>query len=463
MKKKLLRILILLVMILTEVWIVCFAHFFNPNDIQVAFQNSQVEQGEIYQIFYTVPGMEEMEFDEQHVVTVGADSVKNGIFTFSIPYDIVNLRVDFGNQAKDISIENFHIKSGNKEIPVDQEKIETCIILNDITVCQYQGDTLKMVSSGEDPHIAWNVSSWNLQEGTFEQANWKNLICKIVAFIAVLLLAGLFWVKFDFFVEFPTEIYQSKKLIVQLSKNDFKTKYAGSYLGIIWAFVQPIVTVLVYWFVFEKGLRSSGIQDVPFILWLMAGLVPWFFFSDGLNGGTNALLEYQYLVKKVVFRIDILPIVKILSAFYVHFVFVVFMLVVYGFYGYLNSICVIQIIYYSFCLLVLLIGLSYITSAIVGFFRDLTQIISIFLQVGMWMTPIMWNFEGMGLPPILKAIFQLNPMFYIVQGYRDALISHVWFFERPGITLYFWIVTIAILGLGMVVFKKLKVHFADVL
>lgn len=88
-------------------------------------------------------------------------------------------------------------------------------------------------------------------------------------------------------------------MIYKLAKNDFKTKYAGSYLGIIWAFIQPVITVLVYWFVFEVGFRGgSDSLPVPFVLYLVAGIIPWFFFQDGLTGGTNSLLEYSYLVKK---------------------------------------------------------------------------------------------------------------------------------------------------------------------
>jgi teichoic acid transport system permease protein len=125
------------------------------------------------------------------------------------------------------------------------------------------------------------------------------------------------------------EIISNRKLIWDLSKNDFKTRFAGSYLGIIWAFVQPIVTVLVYWFVFEKGMHASGINlrsgiTAPFVLWLIAGLVPWFFFQEVLSGGTNALMEYSYLVKKVVFQIDILPIIKLISALFVHLFFIAF-------------------------------------------------------------------------------------------------------------------------------------------
>ena len=98
----------------------------------------------------------------------------------------------------------------------------------------------------------------------------------------------------------PAELLAGRTLIFQLARNDFKKKYAGSYLGIVWAFVQPVVTVMVYWFVFGM-IRSSSPRPVPFVLWLIAGLIPWFFFQDGLTNGTNALLEYNYLVKNFIF------------------------------------------------------------------------------------------------------------------------------------------------------------------
>ena len=101
-------------------------------------------------------------------------------------------------------------------------------------------------------------------------------------------------------------LIKNKELIVYLAKDDIKKKYAGSSLGFLWAFAQPLVTILIYWFVFQVGLRSTApgqYGDVPFLLWIMCGLIPWFFFSDSINRITNVFLEYSYLVKKVVFDI----------------------------------------------------------------------------------------------------------------------------------------------------------------
>ena len=131
------------------------------------------------------------------------------------------------------------------------------------------------------------------------------------------------------------DFWTNRKLIWKLAKNDFKTRYAGSYFGVVWAMAQPVVIVLVYWFVFQIGLNNATAElkqgiTVPFVLWLVSGIVPWFYFSESLSNGTNALLEYNYLVKKVVFNIDILPLVKTIAALFIHAFFVLFMLLLFA-------------------------------------------------------------------------------------------------------------------------------------
>lgn len=258
------------------------------------------------------------------------------------------------------------------------------------------------------------------------------------------------------------EVLGSRKLIVNLAKNDFKTRFAGSYLGIIWAFIQPVVTVMVYWFVFEKGLRANTTLPYPYVLWLVAGLVPWFFFSEALSGGTNALIEYNYLVKKVVFKISVLPVVKVLSALFINSFFIGFVVILCWCYGYHPDLYTLQLLYYIVGLFLLVLGMAYLTSALVVFFRDLTQIINIVLQVGIWMTPIMWD-ASERLSPELHRILKLNPVYYIVDGYRDSLLGKVGFWEKGLWTCYFWVFVVLLFVVGTTVFKRLKVHFADVL
>lgn len=254
---------------------------------------------------------------------------------------------------------------------------------------------------------------------------------------------------------------KNKDLIVYLSKNDLKTKFAGSYLGIIWAFVQPVVTILLYWFVFQVGLKSQSVSDVPFVMWLMAGLIPWFFFQEAMVNATNCFSEYSYLVKKVVFNIDILPIVKIISSLWIHIFFVCVLVIIYAVAGLFPGAIVFQLIYYSICMIALVLALSYLTSAIAVFFKDTVQIVNIMMQIGVWMTPILWNIDTIGINGKLIMLLKLNPMYYIVQGYRTTLIQGIGFWELKGLTIYFWVFTLVVFAIAYTVYKKLKPHFAD--
>lgn len=268
------------------------------------------------------------------------------------------------------------------------------------------------------------------------------------------------------------ELLKNKKLIWKLSKNDFKSKFAGSFFGIVWAFVQPIITVLVYWIVFDKAL-NAGTQgtkegiEAPFVLWLSAGIVPWFYFSEVLSHGTNTLIEYSYLVQKVVFKIEALPVVKVISSLFVHLFFIAFTVVLFLCYGFTPNLYLLQVIYYSAAMCIMVLGMIYATSALVLFFRDLSQIIGILLQVWIWATPIMWNIDSAAIAPkmqgLLGFIIKANPMYYISSGYRDAFISQTWFWERPVLSVYYWIFTILVFFIGTKIFKKLQPQFADVL
>lgn len=292
----------------------------------------------------------------------------------------------------------------------------------------------------------------------------QELLKKILS-CALILCVCIFFAKwYDKLTTLPIELFQSRHLIWKLAKNDFKKRYAGSYMGALWAMLQPVVTIAMYYIVFDRIMGNSinrGTGEIPYVLFLTAGLVPWFYFNEALNSGTNALLEYNYLVKKVVFKISILPIIKIIAATFIHVFFVCVMLVVAAIYGYYPTIYTLQIFYYGICLFLFVLALSYTTCSIVVFFKDLSQIINIGLQIGIWVTPIMWNLDILDNKWIV--ILKLNPLVYIVNGYRSAVYEREWFFQDFFSTMYFWIITVAIFGIGAMIFKRLKVHFADVL
>lgn len=422
--------------------------------IQYTMQTDKVDT---YQMFYSADGSWSENNSSKQIYST---PYKEQVLTYNIPKDTKVVRLDLGEIPGETHLSHIKIRYLWKAQSIETLILEQNNLMQDIESIDQTGNQITIVKNGNDAHIILNLEKLQVENwfsiDFYMESIFKGLIC-----LGMNILLYLFVRKRKTIYELLNEVIRNKSLIWTLAKNDFKTKYAGSYLGITWAFVQPIITVLIYWFVFQVGFRSAPIEDFPFVLWLVSGIVPWFFFSEALNNATNSMLEYNYLVKKVVFKISILPIVKIMSSLFVHLFFVAFAIILFTLYGYPPTIYLVQTIYYSFSMFILVLGISYATSAIIIFFKDLGQVINIVLQIGMWMTPIMWSYSMM--PQKYQWILKINPMYYIVEGYRDTFINHVWFWTRFNQTIYFWIVAIGCFGLGSLIFKRLKVHFADVL
>jgi lipopolysaccharide transport system permease protein/teichoic acid transport system permease protein len=137
------------------------------------------------------------------------------------------------------------------------------------------------------------------------------------------------------------------------------------------------------------------------------------------------------------------------------------MLGMFIYYHFYPTIYWLQLIYYIFATFILLLGLSWFTSALTVYIRDVSQFVGMVLQFAFWLTPIFWSIER--VPEQYQWLIKLNPLFYIIEGYRNSLIYHKWFWEDINLTIYFWVVTLFIFIIGGLTFKRLRPYFADVL
>ncbi len=257
-------------------------------------------------------------------------------------------------------------------------------------------------------------------------------------------------------------MYKEKELLVTLIVNDFRKQYLGSYLGLTWAFLQPLVFILVIWTVFEHGFKVRPVSDdVPFFVWLVCGMVPWFFFSNSVATGVDAITSNAFLVKKVSFRVGILPVVVVCSEMVIHLGMMLVVMVILMLYGFTPTIYWLQFVYYLVCQFLLLVGLSLLFSALRVFIKDMSNIISVLLQIGFWATPIFWNSEI--LKPEHQAFIKLNPLYYIINGYRETFTEHIWFWQHYKWTGYYFAVIFICIFIGSLVFRRLRPHFGDVL
>ncbi len=248
---------------------------------------------------------------------------------------------------------------------------------------------------------------------------------------------------------------------MEMAKRDISTQYVGSMLGFFWTFINPLVMIFIFWLVFSVGFKIAPKGNVPFVVWLTAGMAIWNTFGEVVNGSTGVILANPHLVKKVVFPLSILPVVKLVSSFITHGVFLLVLVSLILLLGMPFSLYWFQALYYFAAMSILALGVSWMTSSINIFTRDTSQIVNVILQIGFWATPIFWDFSIM--PSKVQFVLKFNPMFYIVQGYRESFIYFVPFWHHWQMTLYFWGVTFFVLALGSIIFLRLRPHFADVL
>lgn len=262
-------------------------------------------------------------------------------------------------------------------------------------------------------------------------------------------------------IRFMVNLFRESGVIWNLAVNDCKARFASSGLGVVWSFLTPLMTILVFWFVFQVGFRNPPIENIPFMVWYIPAFLSWNYFSETLIQVTNSLMEYRYLVKKVNFEVSVIPVIKVISYGLIHLAFIFFIIGINLLYGQGVSIYYLQGFYYFFCMIVLLCALGWMLSAVAAFLPDVVNVIGIVIQIGFWATPIFWNPADMS--PLVQKILKLNPMFYVCQGYRESFIYDIGFWQHPVYTVYFWGFVAVIMFVGIRSFTKLRPQFDDVL
>ncbi len=262
-------------------------------------------------------------------------------------------------------------------------------------------------------------------------------------------------------INYGRQIVRNRGIIVELSRREFKARHLGSGLGLLWSFMHPAILTTIYCLVFTFAMPVGAVNGVPFLLWILAGMVPWFIASEIIGGAATAVTDNRFLVKKVVFQITLLPVIRLLSNIPVHLFLLLVLVIICWARGYPPSWYAPQICYYLACLLALGLGWTLLMSALVPFLKDVGQFVQVTLQIAFWASPLIWRVEN--FPASWKTVAYLNPLCYIVQGYRESLLTHIPVWQHPLITLYFWMFTLTLLIVGGLVFSRLRPHFADVL
>jgi lipopolysaccharide transport system permease protein len=221
------------------------------------------------------------------------------------------------------------------------------------------------------------------------------------------------------------ELVRSRELIVNLVRRDLKVRHRYTALGMLWSLATPLMLVGLYYFIFKYIMRASPAPDakgVPFALYFFCGLTLWNFFNNSVGAATGSVIGSGYLLRKVYFPREILPLTSVLSSLVTFFFeFAVLLVAVFVFVGppgvYVLWIPVIVVV-----VGILSYGLALFLSAATVFFRDIAHFIGIFMQLWFWGTPIIYSLSFISSRPQFARLIKLNPMTGPVIGFRDALL-----------------------------------------
>jgi len=260
-------------------------------------------------------------------------------------------------------------------------------------------------------------------------------------------------------------------LILRLSAFEMKSDNANNYLGALWEIINPMIQLGIYWFVFGIGIRKGSDVDmghgieVPFFMWLLTGMLVWFFVNPSITASSKSIYTRIQLISKMSFPMSAIPSYVIMANFYQHLMLVGVVTVILQFTDYKLSVYYIQLPYFMFAALMFLFSLALITSTLATIVRDVQQMIQSITKMLLYLTPLLWKMDELIINGVdISLLLKLNPLYYLVEGYRASLLGVSWYaLEDPLYTLYFWGLVLVMLTIGSALHLKFRNHFVDYL
>lgn len=258
------------------------------------------------------------------------------------------------------------------------------------------------------------------------------------------------------------EIWQNRVRMFRLAWYELKNQHGGTFFGFLWNFLNPALQVFVYWFVFAIGLRrGNDINGVKYIVWLVVGIICWYFMNQAMLGADMSIINFSDVLKRMKFPMSIVPAKTVAANLITHICSMAIVFIVILASGTKISSSVWLLPYYIFAATFFCLAYSLIASTINVLFRDFHNFMNTILRFLFFVSPVMWlpNEDNR----LLRILEMINPFAYILNGYRDTLL-YSWSLKDnliPGII--FWVVSIVMFVVGCVLLEKLRNRFIDTL
>ncbi len=253
------------------------------------------------------------------------------------------------------------------------------------------------------------------------------------------------------------ELWAYRELLYFLIWRDVKVRYKQTALGVAWAVVQPVMTMVVFSIFFGK-LAKLGSDGVPYPLFAFAALVPWTLFSNGLTLGTNSLVGSSHLIKKVYFPRLIVPTATVLAGIVDFLVALAVLMILMAIYGIVPTVNALWLLPFLVLTVISSLGISLWLSALNVGYRDVKYVIPFLTQIWMFATPIAYSSSL--LTGTWRTVYGINPMVGVVEGFRWALLGTD---TKPGLMIgASTVAALLLLITGAFYFRRMERTFADI-
>lgn len=253
-----------------------------------------------------------------------------------------------------------------------------------------------------------------------------------------------------------------RKQLTKLARADMKKAYGGA-LGMGWAIIRPAILIFVFWFAFSFGLRKGGdVEGYPFFLWLLAGMIPWFYMRDMITGGAGSIRRYKYLVTKIKFPISTIPTFVSMATLATHLGLLLIMICIYIGFGYPPTVYYLQLPLYMLMMFLFFTAWGLFSGVLSAISRDFLNLVKSLTQALFWLSGILYDASKIQYDWI-RNILLFNPVTIVANGYRNVFIHHKWFWEDWQQLINFAIVYMVMMLLAVWAYKKLKKDIPDVL
>lgn len=248
---------------------------------------------------------------------------------------------------------------------------------------------------------------------------------------------------------------------ISVVKYELLADMRSSKLGLFWNFANPAIQVFTYWFLFGYIFNRGGIDGIPYLPWMLGGMTVWFFMGPCITEGCAAISSKMDIITRMKFPISILPMTVVLKRLFHHLCHLCITVIVLAIFGYYPSVHWFGLLYYCLCGVLFSFSLAMVLSVLNMLARDTRKLVSSCMKLIMYMSPILWNVKGM--PEWIQTVASCNPIYYVVQGYRDCFFYHQGFAAYSHSAAWYWGITAGLFVLGSYLMYKYKGKFMDML